>query len=291
MQRNDCEDLFVSKIDLTGKIAIVTGGGRGIGRSMVMALVQAGASVTITAARERTEIEAVANEIANLCGAKRILATVADVTNEDDCLRVRDETIKKFGGLHILVNNAGRGHKFIHDANPDVPMDFWTADTTAWKLIIDTNVNGPFLMAKAVTPHFIQQKWGRIVNIGVSPSSMQKTRNSPYGVSKAAMESETLIWAQDLKGTGVTCNSLSPGGATLTGMVYGKDRDKAGLLNPDVMGPAIVWLASDLSTWCTGQRIVAKDWQTGLAPDEAARKAIAAPALTAPPADAQATIR
>jgi NAD(P)-dependent dehydrogenase (short-subunit alcohol dehydrogenase family) len=281
----------VHGINLKGKVAIVTGGGRGMGRSMAIALVKAGAKVTITAAREGSELDAVAGEVVGMAGRGSIYAVMADVTDEQACWRVRDETLQRFGGLHVLVNNAARGHKFIHDANPGVPMDFWNADTRAWKLIIDTNVNGPFLMAKAVTPHMLAQKWGRIVNIGVTPSSMQKKRNAPYGVSKAAMESETVIWAQDLQGTGVTCNSLSPGGATLTGMVYGKDRDRPGLNDPDIMGQPVVWLASERSSWCTGQRVIAKEWDPSIDADEAARNAIGPPALTPPIVEARATIR
>jgi len=278
-------------IDLEGKVAVVTGAGRGIGRAIAIALAKAGAKVTITAARERNELNAVIDEISRLTGRDTVHAVIADVTDESACLKVRDATLERLGGLHVLVNNAARGHKYIHDANPGAPMDFWNADTAAWKMIIDTNVNGPFLMAKAVTPYLLAQKWGRIVNIGVTPSSMQKKRNSPYGVSKAALESETLIWAQELAGTGVTCNSLSPGGATLTGMVYGKDRERAGLADPEIMGIPIVWLASEHSSWCNGQRLIAKDWDTTRDPDEAARKSIAAPALTPPGADAPATIR
>jgi 3-oxoacyl-[acyl-carrier protein] reductase len=278
-------------IDLKGKVAVVTGAGRGIGRAMAIALAKAGAKVTLTAAREKNELNAVIDEISRLTGRDTVHAVIADVTDESACLRVRDATLERLGGLHVLVNNAARGHKYIHDANPGAPMDFWNADTAAWKMIIDTNVNGPFLMAKAVAPHLLAQKWGRIVNIGVTPSSMQKKRNSPYGVSKAALESETLIWAQELAGTGVTCNSLSPGGATLTGMVYGKDRERTGLADPEIMGTPIVWLASEQSYWCNGQRLIAKDWDAALAPDQAARKSIAMPALTPPSADAPATIR
>jgi NAD(P)-dependent dehydrogenase (short-subunit alcohol dehydrogenase family) len=265
-------------IDLKGKVAIVTGAGRGIGRAMAIALAKAGAKVTITAAREKNELNAVIDEISRLTGRDTVHAVIADVTDERACRKIRDATLERLGGLHVLVNNAARGHKYIHDANPGAPMDFW-------------NANGPFLMAKAVTPHLLAQKWGRIVNIGVTPSSMQKKRNSPYGVSKAALESETLIWAQELAGTGVTCNSLSPGGATLTGMVYGKDRERAGLADPEIMGIPIVWLASEQSSWCNGQRLIAKDWNAALDPDEAARQSIAAPALTPPSTDAPATMR
>ncbi len=282
----------MAEIDLSGKSAIVTGGGRGMGRSMAMALVAAGASVTITAAREGFELEATAGVIRDRYGAENIHALIADVTIEADCLKARDETIERFGGLHLLVNNAGRGHKFIHDANPGVPMDFWTADSAAWKLIVDTNVNGPFLMAKAVTPHFLAKNYGRIVNVTVTEGSMQKSRNSPYGSSKAALESQTLIWSKDLAATGknVTCNSLSPGGATLTGMIY-EDYGDRKLNDPDIMGPPIVWLASELSDGFTGERLIAQDWDIALSPTEAAKGAIGQIALTPPPGAPQVTQR
>ena len=282
----------MADIDLSGKVAIVTGGGRGMGRSMAMALVAAGACVTITAAREGLELEATAGVIRDRFGAERIHALIADVTIEAACLEARDVTLDRFGGLHVLVNNAGRGHKFIHDANPGVPMDFWTADSAAWKLIVDTNVTGPFLMAKAVTPHFLAQGYGRIVNITVTEGSMQKSRNSPYGSSKAALESQTLIWSKDLaaRANNVTCNSLSPGGATLTGMIY-EDYGEKKLNDPDIMGPPIVWLASEQSDGFNGERFIAQDWDTSLPPTEAARGAIGQIALTPPPAAQQVTQR
>lgn len=273
----------MSDINLSGKACIITGGGRGMGRSMAIALARAGASVTITAAREGAEIKAVAKTIADELGAEHVHATIADVTNEADCIRARDETLEKFGGLHVLVNNAARGHKFIHDANPGVPMDFWVNDTAAWKLMTDTNINGPFLMAKAVTPHFLEQGYGRIVNIGATENTMTKGRNSPYGVSKAALESETASWGWDLENTGknVTCNSLSPGGATLTGMIYEDYGDKK-LIDPDVMGPPIVWLASEQSDGFNGRRILAKDWDASLPAADALKKAAVGSAFSLP---------
>jgi 3-oxoacyl-[acyl-carrier protein] reductase len=279
----------MTNIDLSGKTAIVTGGGRGMGRSMAIALVGAGASVTITAAREGAELDATVAHISEGGGGDRIHGMIADVTDEAACLKTRDETLERFGSLHVLVNNAGRGHKFIHDANPGVPMDFWTADSAAWKLIVDTNVNGPFLMAKAVAPYFLEQGYGRIVNVTVTEGSMQKSRNSPYGSSKAALESQTLIWSKDLEGTGknVTCNSLSPGGATLTGMVY-EDYGDRKLNDPDIMGAPIVWLASALSDGFSGERFIAQDWDNALAPTDAAKGAIGHIALT-PPSGAQQT--
>lgn len=282
----------MAAIDLSGKVAIVTGGGRGMGKAMAMALAKAGASVTVTAAQQASELKASVKEIGKACGEERVHGLIADVREEDACRKTVQTALERFGDLHVLVNNAGRGHKFIHDANPDLPMDFWTADSEAWKLIVDTNVTGPFLMAKAATPHFLERDFGRIVNIGVTESSMQKVRNSPYGSSKAALEAQTLIWAQDLAGTGknVTCNSLSPGGATLTGMIY-EDYGDRKLNDPGIMGPPIVWLASELSDGFNGLRFIAQDWDDSLPPTEAARGAIGQAALAPPPGAQQSTRR
>jgi NAD(P)-dependent dehydrogenase (short-subunit alcohol dehydrogenase family) len=96
--------------------AIVTGGGRGLGRAMVLGLAQAGIHVVATAARERAEIEAVADEVRQSCGESRVLPLVADVTQEDDCAQVVDAAVKRFGRLDILVNNAGRGMKYVSNA-------------------------------------------------------------------------------------------------------------------------------------------------------------------------------
>src|SRR6266403_2104229 len=95
---------------------------------------------------------------------------------------------------------------------------------------------------------------------------------SPYGPSKAALESETIIWAQDLAGTGVTVNSLLPGGATATGMVP-RDIDPRRLLDPKIMVPPLLWLASEASGGVTGGRVVANLWDASLPPERAAEKA------------------
>ncbi|MGH7058660.1 MAG: SDR family NAD(P)-dependent oxidoreductase, partial [Acetobacteraceae bacterium] len=263
---------------LGGKVAIVTGGGRGIGRAIAEALAVEGARLTITAARNLSEIEATAKSIAQRIGADRVLAMRADVASEADCRRVVEKTITCFGRLDILVNNAGRGYRFILDANAHLPeterLKFWNTPTDLWKTIVDTNVTGPFLMAKAAVPEMLKRKWGRIVNIGVTFNSMRKAGNAPYGTSKATIEPATAIWAQDLSGTGITVNTLMPGGATQTGMatpLSGAGGKK--LLDPAIMGPPAVWLCSEEATAISGARIDAKQWDASLAGLDAFRKA------------------
>ncbi len=196
-----------------GPVAIVTGGGRGLGRAMVLGLAGAGIRVVATAARERAEVEAVAEEARRICGEPRVLPVVADATRPDDCRAVVELATSRFGRLDILVNNAGRGMKYVSADFMAKPTRFWEVEPDIWRMLIDTNVNGPFLMARSAVPLMIKGGWGRIINISVSRETMRRRGFSPYGPSKAALESETIIWARDLAETGVTVNALLPGGA------------------------------------------------------------------------------
>jgi len=249
---------------LNDKVAVVTGGGRGLGRAMTLALAGAGAKVVATAARQWDESEAGAAHT----GEDRVEPVLADVTRPEDCERVVKTALTRFGGLHLLVNNAGRGMKYVSETFLDQPTRFWETDPDTWRMIVDTNVNGPFHMARAALPTLLRQRWGRIVNISMNRSTMGRRGFSPYGPSKAALESETVIWARDLAGTGVTVNALLPGGATATGMIpEGASRKvKDTLLSPEIIAPPLLWLASDASDNFTGQRFDASRWRGREAP-------------------------
>ena len=267
---------------LSGKTAIVTGAGRGLGKAMALGLLSAGANVAITAARNGREIEMVENEAEQTQQAGTLRKFVADVTSEEDCRHVVGEVIREFGSVHILINNAGRGMRFVSEKFFDTPTKFWHTDPATWRMIVDTNVNGPFLMAREVAPHMIKQKWGRIINISMNHETMRRAGFSPYGPSKAALESETIIWAQDLAGTGVTVNSLLPGGATNTGMVP-RDISPSRLLDPNIMVPPLLWLASESANEVAGGRFVANLWDSSLPPDQAAEKARSMAGWMVPP--------
>jgi 3-oxoacyl-[acyl-carrier protein] reductase len=241
---------------------------------MALGLARAGANVRLTAARHRQEIDRVAEEAAKSRTAGSVRQLLADVASEADCQHVVSETVREFGGVHILVNNAGRGMRFVSEKFFDTPTKFWEIDPAVWRMIIDTNVNGPFLMARAAAPHMIKQRWGRIVNISINHETMRRPGFSPYGPSKAALESETIIWAQDLSGTGVTVNALLPGGATDTGMVPSDIAPhlRQHLLPPDIMIPPLLWLVSEAAGGVTGSRFAANLWDARLPPEQAAEK-------------------
>jgi 3-oxoacyl-[acyl-carrier protein] reductase len=244
-----------------GRVAIVTGAGRGIGRAMTLGLAQAGIRVLATSARARAEIDAVAAE----AGTDMVLALLADVTRETDVQRVVAAALERFGHLDILVNNAGRGMRYVSESFMTQATRFWEVEPETWRMVIDTNVNGPFLMARAATPHMVRAGWGRIVNISMNRSTMRRAGFSPYGPSKAALESETAIWAQDLAGTGVTVNALLPGGATLTGMIPAAfpESARSRLLDPAIMVPPLLWLVSNAADTISGRRVIANQWDDG----------------------------
>ncbi len=262
---------------LEGRVVLITGGGRGLGREMALALVQAGAKVAITAARETSELDGAVADAKALPGGGELMAVRADVTREEDCARAVAATVEAFGAIHVLVNNAGRGLSYLSEDFVKNPVMFWRAETEPWRMIIETNVIGPFQMAKAAAAHMVEQGFGRIVNISTSDVTMVRRGYSPYGPSKAALEACSAVWARDLAETGVTVNVLLPGGATDTAFIPGAGAGRTGsdgkLLRPEIMGPPILWLASDLSNGWTGGRYIARLWDGALPPDEAATAA------------------
>ena len=241
---------------LKDKVAIVTGGGRGIGKAIAEAFAREGANVVVTAARQRNEIEQVASKIGGT-------AVLADVSNKDDVQKLVDSVVSDFGRIDILVNNAARGMKFVNESFMTEPKPFWEADPDMWRMVIDTNISGVFLMTRAVIPHMLERRFGRIINISMNHETMKRKGFTPYGPSKAALESMSTIWAQELEGMGITLNVLLPGGATNTGMIpdtFPEPKRKE-LIDPAIMGPPAVYLASDNASGINGQRIIAIEWK------------------------------
>ena len=257
---------------LDGKIAIITGGGRGLGRAIALGYAEAGASgIVITAARNPHQIETVSEEINSIAGRKIGIPVTADVTNLDACRDVAETTLNSFGRIDVLVNNAGLGQGMMADHR----VKFYEGNPKGWTAIIDTNINGPFFMARAVIQQMLKQRSGRILNVTKSRSSMYRPNESPYGPSKAALEAMTLCWGQDLLDSGVTVNSIAPGGAVETEFVLPAVRAAAkqtgkSYLPADVIVPPAVWLASDKAGEITGCRFIGSKWDCNLPTDEAA---------------------
>lgn len=269
-------------ISLDGRAIIVTGGSRGMGREMADALLESGASVAVLSP-EADELAATAAELGAAHGTDRVIALTSDITDYDGCARGVAETVAAFGGLDGLVNHAGIGP--IHVA-PSVSqtehVEFWVADPARWARLIEVNMIGTYFMTRAAAPVMIERGWGRIVNVTTSLPNYGRPHWSPYGCSKAGIESENLIFAQDLEGTGVTCNVLFPGGAVRTAFVPEKMHSNPRLLDADIMRAPIVWLMSEASGGHNGQRFNARYWNAVADAPEA--DAITVPAYRAPPA-------
>jgi 3-oxoacyl-[acyl-carrier protein] reductase len=265
----------MSDAALHGKAAIVTGAGRGMGREMALAFAAVGAGVTVMAApgSDETpadiqgEIDATVAEIKGAGG--KAIGLLADVGLWADCQRAVAETLDAFGSMDILVNNAGKSGRYV-GVGGRRRIPFFEADPAGYCEVVETNINGPFLMARAAAPHMIAAGWGRIINISKNVDAMHRALNSPYGPSKAALEAATLVWAEDLIDANVTVNSLGPGGSVKTKFGSGQIPD-AGMA-PDVIVPPALWLASEASDGITGCRYIAKHWDSDLPPAEAAER-------------------
>jgi len=248
----------VHHVDLRDRVAIVTGGGRGIGRAVALAYAGAGADVVISAARNVGEADEVAALGSALPGS--IDAVRADVSDVRDVERLVDHALELRGRIDVLVNNAARGMRFVNERFMTEPRPFWEADPEAWRLVIETNILGVFLMSRAVVPHMLAAGRGSIINVTVNQSTMVRRGFSPYGPSKAALEAMTQVWVAELEGTGVHINLLLPGGATATGMVPDDVPHEVQLLDPEVVVPAALYLANAETS---GERITATEFEQG----------------------------
>ena len=274
----------MTEINLEGRVAIVTGGSRGMGREMGEAIIEAGGRAALLTP-EADELRETVDEIAFHHGTDKVMALPYDISDYGQCERAVAETLDHFGALHGVVNNAALGQlNVIAPGAEDTNCKFFEADPHRWAQVIRVNVVGTYHMCRAAVGHLKDQGWGRLVNVTTSLPTMQRSGNSPYGPSKGAIESETLVFAADLNGSGVTCNSLIPGGAARTKFVpeaYYTSRD---LVEPSVMRTPIVWLFSDLADGVTGGRFVANRWDYGANdPSAAAMAAKEAPVFNQPP--------
>jgi 2-deoxy-D-gluconate 3-dehydrogenase len=242
------------KIDLTGRVALVTGGGRGIGRSVALRLAEAGADVCVTA-RTETQLRETADRIRAL--GRSALAVAADATHATAVSRVVERTVRELGGLHLLINNAGM----------ELAKPLLDTREEEYDRLLATNVKSMFLFTQAVGPHFIDQKFGRIVNMASVGAFTAAPNQSVYHLRKAAVAHFTRAMAIEWARYGIAVNAVAPGW-TRTELISHLLEDEQKLARylkaipmrrigePNEIAPMVAFLCSDLASYMTGTVVV-----------------------------------
>jgi NAD(P)-dependent dehydrogenase (short-subunit alcohol dehydrogenase family) len=247
---------MLEKINLEGKIVLITGGGTGLGLAMVRALARAGADLCI-AGRRPGPIEDAVREVQEL--GREALAIPTDVTDSGQVGRLVSTTLDRFGRIDVLINNAGA-------VQENVLKPLWDITDDDWKLIMDVNLTGAFYCARAVSQHMVDQGKGKVINVA-SGFGMRAGRDIfAYCCSKGGMIQLTKVLSFNLARYGITANSIVPGFIPTTAT----ERDMRGRLppsgdflptgklgRPEDLGPIAVFLSSDASDYMTGEMIIA----------------------------------
>jgi NAD(P)-dependent dehydrogenase (short-subunit alcohol dehydrogenase family) len=243
---------------LEDKVAIVTGGGRGIGRAICLAFAREGAKVTV-AARTKEEIEETARLANEAAKGEVAIAVSTDITRAEDIDRMAKATLDKWGKIDILVNNAG-------SAAGGGLVAYIDEDT--WDRTMATDLKGPFLCCCRVVPEMVERGKGKIINISSGAGVLAEKGLAAYGVAKGAMILFTKQLALDYGRMGINANCICPGyiNTMLTGAVFalGGDRLKESITcffpikrigEPEEVAHCAVFLASDESDYITGEEI------------------------------------
>lgn len=247
---------------LSGRRAVVTGAGRGIGRSIALALAQAGADVAVTA-RTQGEIEQLAAEIRAM--GRQSLAVPCDVTDSEQVKHMASTLIDGLGGVDILVNNAGNAgsHKFLN--HPD----------ELWHRMLSINLTSVYYVTRAFVPKLIEQRWGRIITIASMASRVGGSYIAAYTAAKHGVLGLTRALAVELLPYNITVNAICPGYvntpmtdasvsniAARTGMSEAQAREaleksspQKRLFEPEEIAAVAVFLAQDINKGITGQAI------------------------------------
>lgn len=237
-------------MQLSGKTAVITGAGRGLGRAIALAYAREGAAV-VAAARSADEIAETAWLIEEL--GQRGLAVQVDVRSAEQVDHLVAQTNATFGGVHILVNSAGIGLR----------MPIPETSELMWDAVLDTLLKGTFVVTQRFLPQLIAQGHGNIINIGAPLDRIAVPGFAAYSAAKAGVEGLTRVLAKELRRYGINVNILHPGGFADTRMVRETVPEAArGLLPPDSITAAAVWLAAQGPRGQTGQVVNAQTWNS-----------------------------
>ncbi|MCA9005560.1 MAG: SDR family oxidoreductase [Planctomycetaceae bacterium] len=244
----------IKLFDLTGRVAIITGGSKGLGSAMAEGLASAGADLLLTS-RNQDEVEATAAQIQSDYGNK-VIGMAADVTDPEQVAAMTKRAISEFGKIDILINNAG--------INIRGPIDEITLEE--FQDVQNVNVTGPWLCVRSVVPHMKQAQYGKIINLASTLGLVGMSNRTPYTSSKGAMVQMTRALGLELCEYGITCNAICPG-PFLTPMnepfaeteeikkfIVGAVAMNRWARMEEIQGAAI-FLASDASSYMTGSMV------------------------------------
>ena len=244
----------LDRFRLDGRVALVTGGNRGLGYAVAQALAEAGAAVVIVS-RKAAAAETAAAALSHLTG-RDCRGFACDVTQPEEVQALVEQVIADFGHVDILVNNAGVN---VRGAIEDLTLD-------QFRSVQETNVTGPWLMCRALATHFKQRQQGRVINMGSALSIISMPDRSPYSTSKGAVLQLTRTLALEWAPFNVTVNCILPGPFhTEMNRTLSENPDVYKLFlakiplgrwgNPEELGGLVVFLASDAASFITGAGI------------------------------------
>jgi len=234
---------------LAGKVALITGGSRGIGKAIAAAYARQGARVFICA-RGENDVARTVNEIRDAGG--EIAGLEGDVGKAEDAQRIVEAAVDRYGRIDVLVNNASL-------LGPRVTIASYPVSD--WEAVMRVNLTGVFLLTQQVLQVMIPERQGSIINVSSGVGRTGKARWGAYACSKAGLEGFTQVLADELKDSGIRVNSVNPA-ATRTAMraeAY-PDEDPLTLPAPEEIMPIFLYLASDESVGVTGKALDAREW-------------------------------
>ena len=251
---------ILDQFKLDGHVAVITGGGRGIGEAIALGMAEAGADIVV-AARRTEEIEAVADKIREI--GRKALSITTDMMEIEQVQALADQTARDMGALSCWVSNAG-------GADDRVPRTFLEMPERQWDFQLNLNLKAVWTGAQAAGNIMKEQGGGSIINISSQAANRPSPHNGPYAVAKSGVNNLTQTLAVEMGPLGIRVNSVSPGPIPtevfleFTGMSeddipnmgkqFGVPLGRIGM--PEDIAPACVYLASPASSWMTGQEII-----------------------------------